>query len=396
MSIKKPLSKLCLLLIIGGMGYGAIYPIVQIYSEEIANSFWAGIIAGSFALSLSIFSGIGGYLADKFGRKNLVTLGILCVSMSAFLFIIKREEVFFAIFYGLTGVGIGLVLPSSIAYVYDITENKNRGKSLSLFILSIIFGFTIGMAMSGFLAKFLFSNAPFLFCGIVGLFTAILSILILENLYFEKEKFKRLEMKTKIKKFRDIIKKKGMLSLLFRGFASFFMTGILFTVLPIFLAKIGNGKGNNIEFVGIVLLAQGMGMFIATPIGGFLADKIGRKKPIIMSGILIAFSILILPFMDSFLYAGIILIITGIGIGINNPGSIALITEICPIGRKAGGLGFYGAISGIGLIAGPIIGGYLYYLNICYPFFLASVMSIFSAIVIAIFVPETLKKAKGS
>lgn len=387
MKIQKPLLKLCLLIILGGTAYGAIYPVVQIYSEDIANTFWAGVIAASFALSLSVFSGIGGILADKFGRKNLIILGIFCLSIASFLFSIKEDKFLFAIFYGIAGIGIGLVLPSSIAYVYDITDKENRGKSMSIFISSVIIGFTIGMSLSGILYKFS-NNAPFYFCSVIALFAVIMAFFLLENYHYEREKEKLFKMKGKLKKISDILKKKGMSSLLFRGFASFFMTGVLFAILPIFLDKLED----NIEFIGIVLLAQGVGMFIATPIGGLLADNIGRKQPIIISGVLIAVTLIILPFVNSFLHAGIILAVMGLGIGINNPGSTALITEICPIGRKAGGLGFYGAISGTGLIIGPIIGGYLYDLNKYYPFFIASFMSVISVIVIAIYVPETLKK----
>lgn len=389
MRISKPLKGLCLLLIIGGIAYGAIYPVVQIYTEELSNSFWAGIIAASFALFLSIFSGIGGHLADKFGRKILIISGIFCISIAAFLFTLKADKFYFAIFYSLAGMGIGLVLPSSIAYVYDITDHENLGKSMSLFITSVIIGFTIGMPLSGILAKYISENAPFYFCSILALITTFLSLFLLEKEHYEKEKLKLFEMKDTIKNLSSIFKKKGMSSLIFRGFSSFFMTGILFTVLPIFLDNIND----NIEFVGIVLLVLGIGMFIATPIGGLLADKIGRKEPIIISGILIAISLFILPFAESFLQAAIILIMTGIGIGINNPSSTALISEISPVGKKAGGLGFYGAISGIGLIIGPLCGGFLFDLSRYYPFFLASFMSIVSAIVIAIFVPETLKKS---
>ena len=388
MKFDKPLSKLCILLIIGGSSYGAIYPVVQIYSKEISNSFWAGIIAASFALSLSIFSGIGGILADKFGRKNLIMSGIFFVAIGSLLFTLKEGKFLFAIFYGIAGIGIGLTLPSSIAYVYDITNNENRGKSMSMFITSVIIGFTIGMSISGMLYK-IDNSIPFYFCGIIGLITVFLSYFLLENRYYEKKKLELFNVKDNIKKFSGIVHKKGMSSLLFRGFASLFMTGILFTILPIFLDNLGE----SIEYLGFVLLAQGVGMFISTPIGGYMADINGRKLPIVISGVLIAISLIMLPFVTTFFQAGIILVITGVGIGINNPGSTALISEITPIGKKAGGLGFYGAVSGIGLIIGPILGGYLYDINYYYPFFIAAFMSIISSIVIAVFVPETLKKS---
>jgi len=81
-------------------------------------------------------------------------------------------------------------------------------------------------------------------------------------------------------------------------------------------------------------------------------------------------------------------------VGLNNPAAMSLITETSPGKQKGTGMGVYGTIAGIGFIIGPILAGYLYSLNVSFPFRLASLMALLSVTFVHFFVQETGKKRK--
>ena len=100
--------------------------------------------------------------------------------------------------------------------------------------------------------------------------------------------------------------------------------------------------------------------------------------------------------VNEFAYACALVTITGVGVGLNNPAAMSLITETSPGKQKGTGMGVYGAIAGIGFIIGPVVAGYLYSLNISFPFRLAAFMALLSVTFVHFFVQETGRRGRAT
>ena len=115
---------------------------------------------------------IGGWLADRVGRKRLLVvseiIGALCLGLIGFMpftpliiWPILVQNFFF-----------GLMMPASSAITYDLTEPNNRKAAFSLLYLTMNLGFALGPLLAGFLYE---SHAKWLFFGDAG--TTLLSVI---------------------------------------------------------------------------------------------------------------------------------------------------------------------------------------------------------------------------
>lgn len=91
--------------------------------------------------------------------------------------------------------------------------------------------------------------------------------------------------------------------------------------------------------------------------GARLGDWLGRKKMFIIGMIIFILGSALCGFASSAIFLIFSRIIQGIGAALLIPQVLAIIQVIFPAEEKAKAIGFYGAVSGLGLIAGQIIDG---------------------------------------
>lgn len=108
---------------------------------------------------------IGGWLADRVGRKRLLitaqVIGALCLGLVGFMpftsliiWPILIQNFFF-----------GLMMPASSAITYDLTGPENRKTAFSLLYLAMNLGFAVGPFLAGYLYE---THARWLFIGDAG------------------------------------------------------------------------------------------------------------------------------------------------------------------------------------------------------------------------------------
>ena len=91
------------------------YPLILYWDALGFSSTEIGIMGalGTGAGVISLL--VGGYLADKIGRKKLYVVGLACTALGFLLFVSERDIVVFTFAYALTSVGSSLAWPSLIA-----------------------------------------------------------------------------------------------------------------------------------------------------------------------------------------------------------------------------------------------------------------------------------------
>jgi len=131
--------------------------------------------------------------------------------------------------------------------------------------------------------------------------------------------------------------------------------GAIITVHPLYLEQFLERA----ELVGLVAgLTSLAGMAFSLP-AGILSDKLGRKRLLIASLLLLS-AVLLVFFVNTSLYTLIVLQIAfGIAIVPAWVTSEAFIKDISPIGRRGEFRSVFGTFANAGLFVGPIIGGLL-------------------------------------
>ncbi len=140
-------------MLISGIGYGIISPIIPVYAEELeATALEIGVMVASFAVFQVAFQAPGGLLSDRIGPKRIIFTGLVLIAVSSFLFTLTEDIYLFMVFRAIEGAGTGMIFPSVSAYVFAISTGENRGSYMGTFLTFWILGFTMGPAIGGVLA----------------------------------------------------------------------------------------------------------------------------------------------------------------------------------------------------------------------------------------------------
>ena len=138
---------------IQNMTVGALEAFLPIYAVTIAglNEFQAGILWGIQIVVTILSKPIMGKTSDKYGRKPLITIGMILCAASFGLIPVLRDFyslMFAAIFFGL---GEAFVTSSSAALVADICKEKHFGAAMGTFGTIFDVGHASGPILAGFL-----------------------------------------------------------------------------------------------------------------------------------------------------------------------------------------------------------------------------------------------------
>ncbi|PJI08651.1 MULTISPECIES: MFS transporter [Clostridium] len=181
-----PLYILMLNIFIAIIGQGMVMPILPDYLKQFsAGGSAAGYLVAVFAGAQFIFSPIGGQLSDKYGRKKMILCGMFLTVISDFIFAISHQLVLLYIARFIGGIGLGIMVPSNLAYVADITTRETRAKGMGYFSAAMNLGMVLGPGLGGLIAKFGI-RVPYFCASSLGFVATLLTFALPETLTVEK------------------------------------------------------------------------------------------------------------------------------------------------------------------------------------------------------------------
>src|SRR5438270_13314730 len=101
-------------------------------------------------------------------------------------------------------------------------------------------------------------------------------------------------------------------------------------VLPLLAMYLSGPRGLRVEQVGLVLTLFGAGSLCAGPLGGFLADRMGRRRTLILALVLGALAMLHLAFAYTPLHIAIAALVLGLLGDLYRPAVSAAIADLVP------------------------------------------------------------------
>ncbi|MCJ7626107.1 MAG: MFS transporter [Anaerolineaceae bacterium] len=175
-------------------------------------------------------------------------------------------------------------------------------------------------------------------------------------------------------------------------FLTLFMTMVGFGVIMPILPYYAENLGASATELGLLSATYATLQFFFAPVWGRVSDKVGRK-PILLLG-LFGFSVSFVIFGLStrlwMLFAA--RAVSGIISAATLPTVMAYIADSTDEKERAGGMSTLGAAMGLGMIFGPVIGGFLGEYNPSTPFFFSAAVALGVAVFGLIFLPETLSE----
>ncbi|MDF7798291.1 sugar porter family MFS transporter [Pontiellaceae bacterium B1224] len=143
-----------------GFDAGVVSGANPFYKDYFGLNDWAlGWSVGCLTFGAMFGNAIAGPLADRMGRKPVLSIAALFYSLSAISSALATNFSFFIIARMLGGVAVGLALLIAPVYIAEIAPSKLRGRFVSFNQLNIVIGFSAVFFVNYYILKLAESGA---------------------------------------------------------------------------------------------------------------------------------------------------------------------------------------------------------------------------------------------
>jgi len=363
-----------LILLIGALFIDAslemAYTYYPLYVQTIGGSAMSLGLLSSIGTIIQAFTMIpGGYLADRFGRKWIITIGTLGTAVS-YLFFIFAPSWEMLIFGVILRSVCNIYAPAYNAIIMDIIPPKNRGTGYS--VLNLIT--RVSTTPTPMIAGFLYSSYG-LVNGVRFGFTIVFRVYVFAG--FLRSRIKETIDDAEQPSFAEIKESFKGLGMIKEGFEAWrqiprnaiTLFGLQLIFYMSFMSYMGVSKFfitqdlkiNPIYFSTLYSVVGISNIIFTLPVGKII-DKYGKKVPMI-SSLVIFVAALLLVYFGNLTILYIALPLSGLGSIMFMTASSALWADIIPQefrGRIIGTKAFMEIIAAsIGLVTGGFIYDYI-------------------------------------
>jgi MFS transporter, AAHS family, benzoate transport protein len=390
--------------------YGATVPRLIAEPGWGLNANGVGLI-GSWTLAGLMVGLVGaGPLADRIGRRRLIMLGVLWFSVGALFCALAHSPFAFGVARFATGIGLGGVVPSSVALSVEYAPRNRR----QLYNALTLTGYSFGGVVCSLLAIALLESHGWRVLYALG----AIYVLILPVMYFllpesvsyllesgrteearavasrygvdfdqvSQEQHDRLHPYPATPRLRGLslmMSSKWRSAVLLFSLMAFCAQLVVYGLnvwLPLLMRKSGYPLGSSLQF----LLVMQFGAVSGSLVGAWLADRLGSRKVLIPLFLVCGLSLLVLSQKPGYLW----LTIGVFGAGLGSIGASTLvygyIAAYFPASCRASAIGIAQGLGRVGSILGPMMGSWVIGANLGtqWNFYAFAVPAVLAAIVV--------------
>lgn len=152
-ALPRPVWFLCLGTFLNKFG-AFVIPFLALYMTRRGFSMAdAGLALMAYGAGHFVASGMGGYLTDRFGRRNTIVLSMFLAAATLMLLSTARTLTSIVLLSGLVGLAGEFYRPACSALLADLVPPGQRVTAFAAYRLSLNAGWAFGPATAGFLAE---------------------------------------------------------------------------------------------------------------------------------------------------------------------------------------------------------------------------------------------------
>ena len=343
-------------------GFGIIVPVFARRLGEFGSGVETlGYMTMSFALAQFVAAPIMGSMADRYGRRPLIIIGLVAFALANVGFLFAPSSEVFILIRLLEGAFTAGIFPAAMGVVSDISPEGDRARWAGILMGSYGAGFIFGPVLGGFLYDTWGYAMVFIASAVMATLALVAAIIILPETHTESIRRREKLLKRRETAFTKT-RKKSLFDTLPRPLYIFGMLllidfVIIFTfafVEPEMVFYFYDDLGwTTIQF-GLVVGAYGASMVIGQWFLGPLSDRFARKPVIIIGMTLFAVFYIGLVISINYYVMLLIAIISGIGEALMMPALSAYYMDISDERYRSRVLGFKESAASLGGVIGPL------------------------------------------
>ncbi|OMP66258.1 MFS transporter [Domibacillus epiphyticus] len=392
----KKLSKsdnMWLYILLSGLFYWLAHsltrPIIALYAQSLdISEVNIGFVVGIYAV-LPFFLAIpGGGIADAIGRVKVLRIGALLMFISGLLYM-SAFNIYLLIIAQIVA-GIGQMTVWLVIQVLVTAGKQNQPQRIASFSVYNAVGQTIGPLIGGFLSEKYNMTLSF------GVYTFISFLLILMVYQLKETKLYNLsDKKINIKKMYAnsgrLLKNKGVVAALLCTFIVLYIIDVRMTFLPIYLQEINFSPFK----IGILISIGAFSAFLVKPIYPALIEKLGYKVLLAVTFISSLSLLFVTPFLTHYFGFVLLILFSGVALGINQPLSLSLISENTDENERGIAVGLRLMSNRLAQLIDPLLFGIVtLYISIKAAFLLTGVLLFILSLLTVVFLETEKRKEK--
>ena len=372
------------------MGFGIIMPILPMYAKSLgATSLHLGMIMATFSFFQFIFAPIWGALSDRIGRKPILMLGLVGYMLSHLINGFANSVAMLFVSRTLGGILSSAVLPTAMAFISDVTGERERGAGMGVFGAAMGAGVIFGPSIGGFVSHFANSfRAPFFVAaGLVALLIPLAWAFLPESLPRERRVTGTPEEKPRrLQELANALRSELAIYFVVAFLTSFAAANLEGIFAYFSLDKFGFGPRE----MGLVFTVIGV---VSVLMQGFLVgpgiNRYGENRLILVGLVGTAIGFILLTQSWNLLSLTAFVTLNMAGGALIRPGLTSAVSKQTRTGQGAT-MGVMGSFDSLGRIVGPVMAGWLYHFHINVPYFFGAGIMLVGALIALI----SLRRAK--
>jgi len=239
----------------------------------------AGLLITAYMIPFGLFQLIFGPLADRFGKRQVVTLAMVAFTVGTGLCALGATLTGLALFRALTGVFAASVMPISLALIADIFPMEERQTAIGTFMGISFLGQGLSMAIGGSIAFFVSWRGVFAVYAVLSAIATVLLVKIGNRIPSARNPGSKM-----LAPYAGLLTKKASV----QTYLVVLFEGILiigsFSYIGAFISQ--SYHFDNLV-IGLIMTTFGLMAVIAGRISGSLAARFGRR-PVLAAGLISA------------------------------------------------------------------------------------------------------------
>jgi MFS family permease len=360
------------------------------------NEAFVGLVASVYLFVDTLVTRTpAGWLADRWGRKPTLALGILLSLVPLPLMALANDPNSFIPLNVVNGLGAGMIWPPIYALVADSYGREQRGTLLGLVNMVMLGGLVAGGPIAGSALLYMLGYPdPSAFArGYLACSALVLLALALVILFVRESSTPRAALEKAVAPLRAARLRAGFSLrvgtlpsptfglLLLIGLTITLALGLIVPILTLFGTDV---LKVDLKTFAFIMIPPALTAAIALVPAGRWADRRGRHAPMLLGLALIAIPLWSASASTQPIIVSVGGMVAALGYALLVPAWNALIMDYIPAQRRGLFLGGIATVQGLGLAAGPRLGGELFQLNPYAPFWSAGALLSLGALIAAL------------
>jgi DHA1 family multidrug resistance protein-like MFS transporter len=340
-------------------GFSLALPFMPLYAQTLGvtdpgeAAIWAGAMASTGGLAMAVMAPIWGSLADRYGRKPMVTRSMITagVFVAAMAFVNDVRQLF--ALRAAQGLFSGTV-PASRLLSASIVPQSRLGQTMGFMATAQFIGSSFAPLAGGLIAESFGFSTTFLVTGV------LLTVAGLIVIAFVRERFTRPAERTRrggrladVRRLFALPEVGPVLAVMMAMQLGQFS---LSPVLPLYVQSLVGPDQPVASTVGLIVGATAVTSAVAATVGGRLGDKVGHGRVLVVATL--GTGLLYVPQALAQTSSQLLVLraFTGMFLGAVVPVGMARVALLTPPANRGWVFGLTTTATTLGNAAGPLLG----------------------------------------